>query len=409
MKLEVQTKEVPTAVSVAARPADRLVSLDVFRGLTVAAMILVTNPGTYSARYAPLCHADWAGATPTDMIFPSFLFIVGVSITLAFSSRLKCGAGRWQLLKHVLRRSAIIFLVGLILNGFPDYNLHSIRIPGVLQRIAICYLCGAVLYLWINRRDVFQRQPKIGKECMALAGLMLLFLSLYWILLTLVPVPGFGAGHFDSYGNLPAYIDRAVFGVRHLWPYGLTPGVGVTYDPEGILSTLPAICNVLIGILAGEWLRTNRSGAQKATVLAAIGGLLFLLGRLGDPVMPINKRIWTPTFVLLSAGVSLMVFAVTYVLVDLRRSRWWNPPALIFGTNAILGFALSNVIITLLSLMHLPGAAGNAVTLQGWIYAKGFASWLAPINASLAYAIALVLLNMALIYPLYRKRIFLKA
>jgi predicted acyltransferase len=409
MKSDVQTNEAPAAVSAVERPADRLVSLDVFRGLTVAAMILVTNPGTYSARYAPLCHAEWAGATPTDMIFPAFLFAVGVSITLAFSSRLKRGAGRSQLLAHVLRRSAIIFLVGLVVNGFPDYDLHTIRIPGVLQRIALCYLFGAVIYLLIKGSAIDGQQSKFGKESKDLAGIVVLFLSLYWVLLTLVPVPGFGAGRFDSYGNLPAYIDRAVFGVNHLWAYGLTAGIGVTYDPEGILSTLPAICNVLIGILAGEWLKTNRSGAQKAILLAVAGAFLFLLGRLGDPIMPINKRIWTPTFVLLSAGASLVVFAFTYALVDLRRSRWWNLPAMVFGTNAILGFALSNVIISLMLRIRVSGEAGNLLSLRDWIYLRMFAGWLAPINASLAYAIVLVLLNMALIYPLYRKRIFLKA
>jgi predicted acyltransferase len=399
-KIEAQVSEAPAPVS---SFSDRLVSLDVYRGVTIAGMILVTDPGTYSAVYWPLVHAAWNGATPTDMIFPSFLFIVGVSITLSFATRMERGAGRRDLAWHVLRRSAIIFFLGLLVNGFPDYNLHTIRIPGILQRIALCYLGGSFLYLWTAKSAA-----KPGRRSILFAGVTAAILALYWALLKLVPVPGFGAGRLDSYGNLPAYIDRAVFGLQHLWPYGLTPGVGVTYDPEGILSTLPALTNVLIGILAGEWIRSKHSGRRKALMLIFAGAVLALSGWLLNPLLVINKRIWTSTFVLLSGGVSLLVFALCYWIIDLRRSRWWTPPALVFGTNAILAFALSSVLTTLSDRIHVPVANGPRLSLHQWGDSYLFATWLSPVHASLAYAITIVLLNMVLIFPLYRKRIFLR-
>lgn len=402
-KVEAQVTEAPVALSSVDKPQGRLVSLDVFRGLTIAGMILVTDPGTYSAVYKPLLHAAWDGATPTDMIFPSFLFIVGVSITLSFASRVARGASRAKLVGHVLRRSAVIFFLGLLVNGFPDYHLHTLRIPGVLQRIAICYLCGALLYLATTAREVKAKTRNATLVAVAIA-----LLAGYWAMLKLIPVPGFGAGHLDSYGNLPAYIDRAVFGINHLWPYGLTPGVGVTYDPEGILSTLPAIASVLIGILTGEWMRTNRSGSKKVGMMLLIGALLVLAGWLMNPLLVINKRIWTSTFTLFSGGVSLLVFAVCYAVIDLRRSRWWTPPALIFGTNAILAFVFSGVITTLSDRLYVHAADGSSRTLHQWGN-QLLASWMMPIHASLLYAVVIVLLNMAIIYPLYRKGIFLRA
>jgi predicted acyltransferase len=399
-KLETQTSEAPAAVSV----FRRLVSLDVFRGLTVAAMILVTDPETYSAVYRPLLHASWNGATPTDMIFPSFLFIVGVSITLSFASRIERGANRSQLAWHVLRRGVIIFLLGLLVNGFPDYNLHTIRIPGVLQRIAVCYLSGAFLYLMTASNATTSQ-----KRNSVFLSIFLAILATYWGLLKFVTVPGFGAGRLDSFGNLPAYIDRMVFGINHLWPYGLTPGVGVTYDPEGILSTLPAIATLFIGIMAGEWMRTGRSGWQKAGALALVGVALVAAGCLMNPLLVINKRIWTSTFVLFSGGVSLLVFAICYVAIDLRRSRWWTSPFLVFGTNAILAFVFSNIVTLLSDQLHLLGGNGQSLSLHQWGYTHLFATWLRLLHASLAYAIAIVLLNMAILWPLYHKRIFLRA
>jgi predicted acyltransferase len=387
--------------------ARRLVSLDVFRGLIVAAMILVTDPGTYSAVYPQLLHAPWNGITATDTIFPSFLFIVGVSITLSFASRLRRGDSRSTLAWHVLRRSIVIFFLGLAVNGFPDYHWQTLRLPGILQRIAVCYLFGALLYLLVFPDTRQNEHSKARIQTTVLATITVGVLTLYYLLLKIVPAPGFEAGRLDSLGSLPAYIDRAAFGTKHLWPYGITPGVGVTYDPEGILSTLPAIATVLIGVLVGEWLRVERPARQKLAFLLAAGVVLLLAGWLLQPLLPINKRLWTSTFVLFSSGISLLVFALVYAVVDLQQSRWWTAPALVFGTNAILAFVLSSVITSSIDHIHVPGG-GAAVSLHKWAYQHIFASWLMPIHASIAYAIMIVLVNLALIFPLYRKRMYVR-
>jgi predicted acyltransferase len=385
----------------------RLMSLDVLRGLAVAGMILVTDPGTYGAVYWPLLHSQWNGGTPTDMIFPAFLFAVGIAITLSFSSRIRRGYGSARLARHVLIRSGVLFLIGLLINGFPDYNLHTLRIPGVLQRIAICYLCGSLLYLGIDH--VVAGGSASWKPKMAITGgTVILLLSGYWLLLKLVPVPGFGPGRLDTLGNLGAYLDRSIFGVRHLWAYGTTPGYGVTFDPEGLLSTLPAIATLLIGILTGEWLGADRSLGRKALTLAGAGFVLIFMGCSLHPLLPINKKLWTSTFALFSGGVSLVIFSILYWVLDIERWRWWAFPALVFGTNAIFAFVLSSVITVLADTIHLTVKGGSTITVHKMVYSYGFATWLQPVRASLAYAIAVVLLNLALVYPLYRRRIFLR-
>ena len=398
----------PNTVSTPDLKQTRVVSLDVFRGLAVAGMILVTDPGTYGAVYWPLLHAQWNGWTPTDMIFPGFLFAVGVAITLSFGSRLERGDDRVKLARHVIVRSIAIFLIGLLVNGFPDYNLHTIRIPGVLQRIALCYLCGALFYLGIGRAAEVADKRQSRRRVALISGFAVILLGIYWALLKLVPVPGFGAGRLDSLGNIGAYVDRTLLGTRHQWAWGLTPGYGVTFDPEGLLSTLPAIASLLIGVIAGEWLRTEYSTKRKAFALAVAGLILALAGWLLHPLLPINKKLWTSTFALFSGGVSLLIFSALYSILDVKRWRWWTPPALVLGTNAILAFALSNVITTLTDRVHVNLRDGSALTLHQWIYGHCFATWLQPVHASLAYAIAIVLLNMALVYPLYRQRIFLR-
>jgi len=397
----------PSAVSTAEVKKDRVVSLDVFRGLAVAGMILVTDPGTYSAVYRPLLHAEWNGWTPTDMIFPGFLFAIGVAITLSFASRIQRDGNRTKIAQHVLVRSIVIFLIGLAINGFPDYNLQTIRIPGILQRIALCYLCGALFYLAIGEAPEAAQGRQTRRRVALIAVFAIALLGIYWALLKLVPVPGFGAGRLDSLGNIAAYVDRSVLGTRHMWIWGVTPGHGVTFDPEGLLSTLPAIASLLIGVIAGEWLRTEYSANRKAVILAAVGIVLALAGWLLHPLLPINKKLWTSTFALFSGGVSLLTFAALYSVLDLKRWRWWTPPFLVLGTNAMLAFALSNVITTLTNRVHIR-LDGSILTIHQWSYRHVFATWLQPVHASLAYAIALVLLNIALVYPLYRRRIFLR-
>jgi predicted acyltransferase len=382
---------------------NRLVSLDVFRGMVIAGMILVTDPGTYSYVYSPLRHAEWMGATATDMIFPAFLFMAGLSICFSFASQIKRGASHTMLVQRLLRRSLLLFILGLVLNGFPDYHLGTLRIPGILQRIAICYLCSGALYLIATSPGEQVEEARISKRVLLMAGVAFGLLALYWALLKLVPVPGIGAGHLDTFGSLPAYIDRRIFGINHLWIWGLTPGKGVTYDPEGLLSTLPAMFSTLAGIVAGGWMRSGRAAGTKALGLALAGCALAVSGLLLSPLLPLNKRIWTSTFALLSTGVSAAVFAALYAVVDLGGYRRGLLPAKILGTNAILAFTLSTIITSLFDRIHLQG-----LTMHEWIYQNLFANWLSPYPSSLAYAIVIVFLNIILLYPLYQKRLFVR-
>jgi predicted acyltransferase len=319
----------PSESSSAWLKEDRLISLDALRGLAVAGMILVTDPGTYSAVYWPLLHAQWDGATPTDMIFPAFLFAVGVAIPFAFASRVERGQNRARLARHVLVRSIIIFFIGLAINGFPDYNLHTIRIPGVLQRIALCYLCGSLIYLGIGRTDGEKTRSQESQRIMVLAGIAAFLLAAYWALLKLVPVPGFGPGRLDSMGNVGAYLDRSIFGIRHLWVWGITPGFGVTFDPEGLLSTIPAISTLMIGMLAGDWLRTDHARPRKVLTLAGVGIILVLIGWLLQPLLPLNKKLWTSTFALFRAesACSRFLFSIGFLISsagDGARPQPWS-------------------------------------------------------------------------------------
>ena len=378
--------------------SERLVSLDVYRGLTIAGMILVTDPGTYSAIYWPLRHAEWNEWTPTDMIFPSFLFISGVAMTFSFASRSARGETSGKIATHLVWRAVLLIVIGLVLNGFPLFHLHTLRIPGILQRIAVCYLGGGLLYLACNAKTL---RTKVS----ILTGVIFAIFAGYWAMLMLIPAPGFGAGRLDSLGNLPAYIDRAVFGVNHLWAYGLTPGYGVTYDPEGLLSTLPALTLLLTGILVGEWLREKSSPVRKALAILAVGIVLLLAGRLLDPLLPMNKRIFTTTFALFSIGFSMIAFSVCYWIVDMRRWHWWTAPALIFGTNAIFAFALSTMITSLFDLIRV---GSERLTLHAWGDSHLFLPWLSPIHASLAYALVIVGLNLTIVSILYQRRIFVR-
>ena len=400
-----QTAAAPFATTPAATGAGRagrMVSLDVFRGITIAAMILVNDPGSWNSIYAPLEHAEWNGWTPTDLIFPFFLFIAGVSMTLSFASRAARGVTRRAMANHVLRRSAVIFAIGLFLNGFPFFDLHTIRIMGVLQRIALCYLAAGILYLATMRREISaDNKDYVRGSPGALAGVALVLLVGYWALMTFVPVPGYGAGHLGKDENLGAYIDRALMD-GHLW------SESKTWDPEGFLSTLPAIATALIGILAGEWLRSKRSGTRKVYGLLMSGAALMLAGRLLDPYFPINKNLWTSTFVLFTGGFALLLLAVCYWIVDLRGARKWAAPFLVFGMNAILAYALAAVASETSTDFEFTGAGGRAETLHGWLYNNFFVPYMNPKNASLAFAVFFVALILALLWPLYRKKIFVR-
>jgi predicted acyltransferase len=382
--------------------AGRIVSLDVFRGITVAAMILVNDPGSWSHVYAPLEHAEWNGWTPTDLIFPFFLFVAGISMVLSFASRAARGVTRGSLAIHIVRRSVLIFAIGLFLNGFPSFDFHTIRIMGVLQRIALCYLAAGLLYLATCRRGTSaDGKVRVRATTGAIASVALILLVGYWALMTFVPVPGYGAGHLAKDENLGAYIDRALMG-GHLW------SESKTWDPEGFLSTLPAIATTLLGILTGEWLRSERKGPRKVLGLVIAGSVLMVAGQLLHPYFPINKNLWTSTYVLFTGGFTMLLLALCYWLVDLRGWRKWGAPFLVFGMNAILAYALAALVSEISIDFEFRGTGGRSRTLHGWLYNSFFVPYANPKNASLAFAVFFVVLILALLWPLYHRRIFVR-
>jgi predicted acyltransferase len=378
----------PTAVRLpeagAAHRADRLLSLDAFRGLTIAGMILVNNPGSWSYVYRPLSHAEWHGWTPTDLIFPYFLFILGVAIPLSFHRRLDAGAARRDLFAHAVRRALTIVALGFLMRLFPDFHFSGMRWPGVLQRIGVVYLAAAGLYL------AYGRNGRVAWTGGLLLG--------YWAAMTLVPVPGGVAGDLSPEGNLAAWVDRALMG-GHLYRGA--------WDPEGILSTLPAVGTSLVGIFTGEWLLSGRSPEALTRGLVGAGAALVPVGLAWGTVFPINKALWTSSYVVFTAGTALLLFGLVHWVVDVRRRRGpWLAPFLVYGTNAIAVFVLSGLMTRLLGRIHVGGAEGPS--LYTWIYRSLFQSWAGDHNGSLAFAACYVLLWLALMTPLYRRRIFIK-
>jgi predicted acyltransferase len=366
----------------------RLLSLDVFRGATIAGMLLVNNPGNWSAIYAPLRHAEWNGWTPTDLIFPFFLFIAGVAMTFSFGKLREGGVPRNALLKKVAKRSAILFGLGLLLHAFPNYlDLSHLRIPGVLQRIALAYFAASAIVLYLGVRA----------QIAATAFLLLA----YWALQTLVPVPGFGPGVLEAGKDLGAYIDRLVFGENHLWIWSKT------WDPEGLLSTLPAVSTVLAGVFTGYWLRSPRPALSKMAGLFIAGSVGLLLGLAWNAWFPINKNLWTSSYVVFTAGMACLFLAVCYWLVDMRGYRRWATPFLVYGMNAILAFFFSSLMARSITLIMVP-SGDTDVALKTFVYERAFAPYASPMNASLAFAIAYVLLWLGILWVLYRRNIFLK-
>lgn len=335
--------------------------------------------------YAPLRHADWHGWTPTDLVFPFFLFIVGAAIPLALGPRLEAGQRKGPLVWRILRRSAGIFALGLLLHAIPGFDLATIRIPGVLQRIAVCYLVAALVFLVTTWR--------------AQAGLAAAALLTYWAALTLVPVPGFGAGDLGQEGNLAAWIDRAVLG-PHIWQ------AARVYDPEGIPSTVPAIATTLLGVLTGHTLRGGRPPGATARALAIAGAAGVLAGLAWDRTFPINKPLWTSSYAVFTAGAALLVLAACYWLVEIRRSTWWTSPFAALGVNALAVFFLSTLLARLLVSIRVGRAsAGHPLLLHTALFDAWFAPWASPANASLAWAFANVLLWLLVMWPLFRRGI----
>lgn len=358
-------------------------SLDAFRGLTIATMILVNNPGNWEHVYTPLDHAPWHGWTLTDLIFPFFLFIVGVSMTFSFGKRLQTELKR-ELHRDVIRRATIIFCLGLLLSLFPRFDFANLRYVGVLPRIAIVYLIASILFLNLSRR--------------ALAWVAGGLLTGYWALLTLVPVPGVGAGVLTPDGNLAAWIDS------FLVPGRMYQGA---WDPEGFTSTLPAIATALLGIFVGDWLRRGRDRLEIATRMFGVGWLAILAGLAWGLWFPINKNLWTSSYVLFTTGAAMVILALCYWLIDIKDHTRWAQPFVVFGVNAIAVFVLSGLMARLMIFIQVP-AGDETIPLKSWIYEHLFAPWASPTNASLAYAVVYVAIWWALMALLYRRRIFIK-
>jgi predicted acyltransferase len=369
--------------------AERLVSLDVFRGLTMAAMVVVNDPGDWNNAYWPLLHAEWNGWTPTDLIFPFFLFIVGMSMTLSKSTM---GSG-WR----IVRRGVTIMVLGWLLSLFPYFRFATLRLPGVLVRIGLCYMAAAWIFrLTAQRRDRDDRRHAVSLMIWV-AGLTLA----YWLAMVFMPFPGHNPGDLSAAGNLGAFIDRALLGQNHMW--GKRP-----WDPEGLLSTVPAIASTLMGVVAGFWLRAPVSGGTRALLLAAAGVAAMAIGSLWDLAFPINKNLWTSSYAWFMGGAGAFCLSVCYWTIDVKGWRWWTGPFVVLGVNAIALFVLAGASAKTLLLVKVADAGGRQVSLYNHIYRTWYEPLAAPKNASLLFALTYLAVLYLVLWGMYRRRIFLK-
>jgi predicted acyltransferase len=396
----------------------RLKSLDVFRGIAIASMILVNNPGSWEQVYPPLEHAEWHGCTPTDLVFPFFLFIVGCAMSFSLSkytqTAKKSGAAKSQLLEteeqknadkkpascfllpasniywRIARRAAILFILGLLLNtssiaidvlfnSAPVENFGKIRIMGVLQRIGLAYFISAVAILNLSPRN---------QKLLAVAVLLG-----YWGALTVFAVGGYTAGELTPEGNLGGYVDRLILGSQHLYKGG-------PFDPEGLLSTLPAVVTVLTGYFTGEWLRVQPIKTRTSINLAISGLSCVVIGHLWGFLFPINKQLWTSSYVVFTAGWALLLLAFCYETIEVRDWKWGRPFE-IMGVNAIFLFVASGIVARILLKTHI-GTGANPPTTYTWIYENWFVPWAGPLNGSLAFAVTAVLFWWLILYGMYR-------
>lgn len=438
----------------------RLISLDVFRGMTIAGMVLVNNPGTWSHIYDPLEHAPWHGLTPTDWIFPFFLFIVGVAIPIALGKRLAEGITQ-KVYTKIVSRSAMIFALGLSMSVIPffqfaatnapdwlkmliwmamtggllflllrnfkaagiliglsiagviglnlagynvvPYNFGTMRIPGVLQRIAVCYLVVSIIFLHTNWKQ--QIYIAIG----ILLG--------YWAVMTLIPVPGCDVTTIDDKAcNLAAWLDRSILTEDHIWRSAKV------FDPEGILSTLPAIATTIAGVLTGTWLTKRPSASvlsesggtahddnlNKVSGLFFFGTVLLGAGYVWNSYFPFNKALWTSSYVLVTAGLALLTLGACFWLIDIKGYKAWAKPFVIFGMNALPLFVFSGIFARMIGAYRVSGADGQPVAVQKWVFDNIFLSVAQPVDASLLYAICFILVWLFLMWLLFRKDIYIK-
>ena len=366
----------------------RLLSLDFFRGLTVACMILVNNPGSWAHIYGPLEHSEWNGCTPTDLVFPFFLFMVGVSVVYAMESKKADPSKHAGLLLSVLRRTVLIILLGMCLSLISKFDLAHLRIPGVLFRIALVFGASALIYIKTS-----------GKSQVIIAVVLLVG---YYLLMNFVPVPGFGPANLEPATNLGAWVDRMVFTENHLWKFSKT------WDPEGLLGTLPAIATSLIGIQTGTWLKKGKLKNSKDLAKIIVTGILLIIAALiWNEFFPINKALWTSSFVLLTAGLGIVILALSYWIIDVKGHQLVIPPFVAFGRNAITAFVLSGILPRLISSIPF---TGNGETTNLWAYINHslLEPNFSPNNASLISAFIVVLLIFIPIWWMYVKKVMIK-
>jgi predicted acyltransferase len=345
-------------------------------------MVVVNNPGSWEDSYAQLRHAAWNGWTLTDLIFPFFLWIVGMSMVFSFRKRRAAGDAPAAILPHLLRRSLILFVLGMVINGFPfglisghEFGWSTIRIPGVLQRIAIClFVVGLVL----------MAEAPARLRALIASGLLLA----YWGAMMLIPVPAYGAGHLEPEGNLCWFIDARLL-AGHTWVFAPAPG----FDPEGILSTIPAICTTILGTLAGEYLAGPLPPRAKAGGLALAGLALAAAGLLWGIVFPINKNLWTSSYVLFTAGSAMALLSAFMVAIDLRGLRSWTFPLTWLGMNAITVFVVSEVLATLLWVIQVRNPDGSSTPLYDWLHYSCVAPLGDPACTSLLFALAFTVVS----------------
>jgi predicted acyltransferase len=371
----------------------RMTSLDAVRGLTMAGMVIVNNPGDWGHVYWPLRHAEWNGCTPTDLIFPFFLFIVGVSITLSRGTM----GNPWRIVKRAL----VIFGLGFLLTFWPRFDLSIVRIPGVLPRIAVCYLVAAFLFRGTAPRGEPTDATRFGHAVSL--GIIATALTIgYWLVMTWIPAPGGAAGDLTPSGNLGAWLDRTLLG-GHLWSQSKT------WDPEGILSTFPAIATTLIGTVAGLWLASGAGKTEKGLKMGAAGIVAMVAGYVWGFVFPMNKSLWTSSYVWFTAGGAALLLAFCYMVIDVYGWKRWARPFVILGLNAITLFVLSGYLAKQMGLIKFAGADGTVISLSRYIYTSWFVPLADPYNASLLYAFANLVVLFGVLYVMDRRGLYLKA
>lgn len=348
-------------------------------------MILVNNPGSWSNIYPPLLHAPWHGCTPTDLVFPFFLFSVGVSIHFAYQFKRTNGLTQALWFK-ILKRSLLIFAIGLFLSLFPSFNFETMRIPGVLQRISIVFLCCALLYFYLSWRY----------QALVFAGILIT----YYLLMSWVPVPGIGSANLEMNTNLAAWLDNKLLG-GHLWAQTKT------WDPEGILSTFPAIATGISGMLIGRLLTSNATISAKLFWLIGCGATLAILGLCWGIVFPFNKALWTSSYVLYTSGLATLLLTLFYWIIDCKGVYAWSKPLIWYGVNALTVFVASGLLVKILLRIKITQEE-TKVSVWNYLFDTLFISWLSPINASLAFALMWVVFFGIILSLLYRRNIIIK-